>query len=384
MLPTQSGPGRKVRLAVLAFGLTITATLLLLEIGLRLAAAAGTRAGDELRRRDPMAVQVEPLGELGYRQRPGSVYRYPNGTAARANALGYRGPVVEIPKPPGVFRIVLLGGSTTHGWGVDDGGTIDAAMRRILAAERPDLRTEVVNLGFDGYDSYRLFERLHHDGLRLAPDLVIVHEGINDVRNARIPNLRDRDPRALIWESEVRRARQERARGGPTWSIRLRHWFYVMRLPSYVMSLANTSEDRRRARKAVPTMDAADDFERNMKRIAHLAQANGFPVLFSAAPSSLRVKYQPGTMVRRTYFVVDNATTQAYRDSLAARMRSLASRLAAEGRHVGYVSIGAVPREEFLDDAHLTPSGNARVAADFVAAVLPFLPSRRPEPGRGR
>jgi hypothetical protein len=97
-------------------------------------------------------------------------------------------------------------------------------------------------------------------------------------------------------------------------------------------------------------------------------------VLFSTPPSSLGLRYRPNTMVRRGYFIVDNATTQAYRDSLAARMQGVAARMADQGMDVAYVPKVAVPREEFLDDAHLTAAGNARLAAAFVAAVRPRLP----------
>ncbi|HEB53493.1 MAG TPA: hypothetical protein ENI87_09590, partial [bacterium] len=38
----------------------------------------------------------------------------------RTNSLGLRGPDVAVPKPPGTFRIVMLGDSVTFGWGVDD------------------------------------------------------------------------------------------------------------------------------------------------------------------------------------------------------------------------------------------------------------------------
>src|SRR5262245_52633443 len=85
-----------------------------------------------LRGSDPAASVIEPHGELGYRQKPRSTYRYINGTKATSNAMGFRGPEVAIPKPPELIRIVLLGGSTTHGWGVNDSETIDTFMRREL------------------------------------------------------------------------------------------------------------------------------------------------------------------------------------------------------------------------------------------------------------
>jgi lysophospholipase L1-like esterase len=71
--------------------------------------------------------------DIGCRQRPGALLRYANGTTATANARGYRGPLIRVPKPVGTFRVVLLGESTTHGWGMSDEHRIDAYLRHGLA-----------------------------------------------------------------------------------------------------------------------------------------------------------------------------------------------------------------------------------------------------------
>jgi lysophospholipase L1-like esterase len=316
---------------------------------------------------------------MGYRQKPGSVYRYANGTRATANALGYRGPVVTLPKPAGTFRIVLLGGSTTHGWGVNDDETLDRFLRDTLRRARGDLAIDVVNLGFDGYDALQLLERLRSEAPRFAPDVAIIHEGINDVRNARLRNLVDRDPRTVIWAAVLDRERAARARGGHRLWDRIKHWSYAARLPAVARNVSRQAAQTRQGAAEPPHPEAAEFFERNLRRIADYADSSGFAVLFSTAPSSLRIRYDSSGMVGRTYFVVDNATTQTYRDTLAARLQRVARALAEAGRRVAYVAHGPVPADEFLDDAHLTAAGNRRVAAEFAAAILPLLPApRRP------
>jgi hypothetical protein len=180
----------------------------LAEVAVRVYASVDEAFGTGMRSHDALAANIEPQGELGFRPKPNSVFRYSNGTAATINAMGYRGPLVAVPKPPGTFRILLLGGSTTHGWKVNDDETIDAYLRRILRRLYPGPQYEVVNLAFDGYDSNELVERLRHDGLPLAPDLVVVNAGVNDVGNARIPDLRDRDPRPLLYAGILAQLRE--------------------------------------------------------------------------------------------------------------------------------------------------------------------------------
>jgi lysophospholipase L1-like esterase len=368
----------KARVAATLLGVALFASIILAEGTLRLSAALSPNLAGQLRGVDPLAILIEPHGEFGYRQRPNRVITYPNGTKARSNALGYRGPVVSIPKPAGVFRVVLLGGSTSHGWGVNDDQTIDAHMRSQLAAAYPSRRFEVVNLGFDGYDSYQDFERLRSDGLRLQPDLVIVNSGINDVRNAWFTQLRDRDPRTLLWRADVERLRTEARLGGPTLWTRTKHWFYVARVPSFVRTRLYQWRNRihpspeTQSTRFMPTLEAADYFERNLERIASITAARGIAVLFSTPPSALRLPGTSHDTSGRTYWLTDAPMTQRYRNELDRRMQAVAAVLSRHGAPVAYVE-HTIDVSMFLDDCHLTDGGNRRVAADFVAGLAPYV-----------
>lgn len=357
------------------FGLVLVAimtgaTLLLVEVALRVYANAsdGWLAGRLSA--DPYDVLVEPMGETGYRPRPGRTFEYANGTAAHSNSMGYRGPELAIPKPAGTTRVLLLGGSTTHGWGVDDDETIDTYMRDALARLHPGRRFEVANLAFDGYDSWQLLQRLRVDGARLEPDFVIVNTGVNDVHHARFADLQDDpDPRTLLWLGELQRLRAEREAGGPSMFTRLKHHFYLFRLPGIL----------RQARGGGPSgpivahPDARDYFERNLHRIVALADSIDATLLLSTDPSSLETRYQPSDTSHRGYWLADAAATQEYRDSLDARLRSVADSARAAGLRVAFVPPAAIPPEEYLDDTHLTPAGNRRLAAAFIEALSPFL-----------
>lgn len=347
------------------------AALGMAEVALRLFARFDGDLGRQVARWDPLSTKVEPHGRFGYRQRPGAVTVYGNGTRATANALGWRGPVVQVPKPPGVVRVVLLGESTTHGWQVNDDETIDAYLRLALADRLRGRRVEVVNLAFDGYDAYQIWQRLLTDGTRLQPDALVLNTGINDVRNARFAGLGDPDPRTLIWEGEMRRLRDEATSGGPTLWTRAKHYLYLARLPGVV-------RQRRASRSVGPSStervypDAARNFERNVRRIAAEAARLGVPLLLSTPPSVLGNPEAPPDMAPRSYWVVGPAETQAYRDTLAGRLRAVARELAAAGQRVAYVP-HALPPAVFLDDCHLNPDGNRLVAADFTAALAPLL-----------
>ena len=340
---------------------------LIAEAGLRVYARIGGPFAARFEAFDPFNVQVVPFGRVGYRQRPHARLRYNNGAVATANGSGYRGPDVALAKPPGVRRIVLLGGSTTHGWGVSDDSTIDAYMRRQLAASSRG-RFEVINAALDGYDSRQLLERLQFDVLRLDPDVVIVNAGVNDVRNARFQDIVDGDPRTLIWYAEMERMRRQEAHGASLWTV-AKHYSYLLRLPSFV----------RQARKSasLPTgapvfMDAANYFEQNLRRIGRIAADSGFALILSTEPSSLRTRYAPDAPPEKTYWLDDAASTAVYRDTLDARLRKVAGDLARDGLRVRYLRQD-LPPDQFLDDAHLTANGNAALAQVFTEAALRLL-----------
>jgi lysophospholipase L1-like esterase len=344
------------------------------ELVARLYGRIGGPVGASLAAADPMRVKVEGYGEWGYRQRPGAAFNYPStGAVAHANSEGYRGPLVSRAKPPGTFRVVLLGESTTHGYGVADSQTIDTYLREDLARRMPGRPVEVVNLAFDGYDAYQIRQRLLVDGLPRSPDLVILNTGVNDVRNARYAHLAgDPDPRTLLWESEIRRQREEAARGSPGLWTRAKHWLYLARIPGLIRQ-RNAARSTPAEMLATPVYpDAMDNFERNVARIADTLAHLHIPLLLSTPPSALVMHGVTAKLDPRSYWVVDATTTQRYRDSLSARMQAVGAREAVAHAAVVYVP-HQMPPTVFLDDAHLTAEGNRRMAADFAAAAMPFL-----------
>lgn len=356
---------------------------------MRIAAAVDPALARELY--DPTEVKIRPLGPLGFAPRPGARIEYRNGTVANINAQGWRGPTVAIPKPAGTLRVLLLGGSTSHGWAVDDDQTVDAHLRAELARRYPGRRADVINLAFDGYDSYQDFERLRLEGLSLEPDVVIVNSGINDVRNAKIPNLVDRDPRSMQWGPVLERLRDEE-RNGVRLRTRVKQWLHVARVPSFVRDrLARMRNDQRvrEGRAAAPAglansalsdsmaqanPQAADYFERNLARIAALLDGKPVGLLFSTPPSALRYM-RPDARRPIEYWLADASRTQAFRDSLDGRMRRVAASVAGAGREAAYVPHDFA-QPLFLDDCHLTPEGNARLARDFADAMAPMLAAR--------
>jgi hypothetical protein len=94
------------------------------------------------------------------------------------NRAGYRGRLVAA-KRPGERRVVMLGGSTTFGFGVRPTETIAAELERRL-------RVTVINLGYPKEAAWS-FRATLADYAYLGYDVAVLYEGYNDLR---IPNRR--------------------------------------------------------------------------------------------------------------------------------------------------------------------------------------------------
>jgi hypothetical protein len=109
----------------------------------------------------------------GYRHKPDTVGLYQADMPARANRQGNRDAPVAIPKPPGVFRILLIGDSFTVGANVQEADAYGQVLEGLLNASGKQ-QFEVVNTGVGGWNPFQYAQFLEHYGAQYEPDLVLV------------------------------------------------------------------------------------------------------------------------------------------------------------------------------------------------------------------
>jgi len=98
------------------------------------------------------------------------------------NSLGYRNDELSLEKPNGVYRIVVLGGSSTYDVSIKDNAkTFTAQLEKLLKEDYGYENVQVINAGVPGYNSWEMLVNLEFRVLDLDPDLVIIYEGTNDV-----------------------------------------------------------------------------------------------------------------------------------------------------------------------------------------------------------
>lgn len=90
-----------------------------------------------------------------------------------SNSLGFRDVEHPVAKPPGVYRILVLGDSVAMGLHVDDS---EAVFPRVLekTLNQRGLKAEVLNFAVSGYNTQQEVETLKAKGLPYHPDLVLL------------------------------------------------------------------------------------------------------------------------------------------------------------------------------------------------------------------
>jgi len=100
------------------------------------------------------------------------------------NSLGFRGPEFSEIKPPNVYRIFMVGGSTMIGSGESsDDTTIPGILQKIFDSDNSNLKKiEVINAGSGGANHVSEYNLINQKLVTFSPDLVIVYDGWNSLR----------------------------------------------------------------------------------------------------------------------------------------------------------------------------------------------------------
>ncbi len=139
-------------------------------------------------------------------------FRYPASTVAtpltRTNRFGWRGPDLDLDKPPGTVRIACVGASTTASPTLRFSypELLQHWLTRWADAQGLDVRFEVINVGREGIRSPDMAAIVRYELLPVEPDYVVFYEGANDFGVPSVVHMLEeasRPPGALDTTAEV-------------------------------------------------------------------------------------------------------------------------------------------------------------------------------------
>jgi len=120
--------------------------------------------------------------EMGHQHQP-NTHAFLLGADVQINSLGLRNHEITTNKPPGTCRILVLGDSTTFGWGVHTEKTYPFLLEQSFNTHPPSTRWEkyeVINTGIGNYNTAQEVASLKDKWLALDPDVILLGWYIND------------------------------------------------------------------------------------------------------------------------------------------------------------------------------------------------------------
>ena len=285
--------------------------------------------------------------------RPHVLYARPPGLPG-VNSLGFNDDEFRVAKTPGTLRIACLGSSTTEG-GNPEGheGSYPRQLQDILQ-ERTGGKVEALNFGMAGWTTAEEMVNYFLVVQDYAPDVVVIHEAVNDVDPRRWPGFRtDYSHYRKPW-TEVHYSRPYRL------LVRFSDLFAASQLKGAAFDLQSmvTRPPQGPLRDVGGRLppETAVAFRRNILSVAEHVQAHGGRVVLATVP------YDPqsGEAVYRAGIDEHNGILR----ELAAANGFILADVDARGR-----ALPGGTHRFFLDLVHMTREGN-RFKAEVIADAM--------------
>jgi lysophospholipase L1-like esterase len=293
------------------------------------------------------------------------------------NRWGFRGENIEKEKPPGAYRIFVLGGSTVYCDRVKFEQSHCRILEKLLQAAYPDVKIEVQNAGMHWHTSEHSLIKFLTDIQDFQPDAIVVFHGINDLCRSFSPPSYARPG----YHDDYRHyygavARMVESNGGDRplidsfalntlTSFVSRYWFSDFRNPVHVPE------------RPVSEWKSLPAFRRNLRSLSDTVQSQGIALVVASQPSFYKTEMSQEELARLelTNSICRDIEFRPDRNSLIAGMQAFnaASRQIADQTGALFVDLAAaVPKttEFFVDDVHYLPAGNRVVGETLARAII--------------
>ena len=279
----------------------------------------------------------------------------------RHNAQGFRGPAIEMPKPPGRLRLAFLGGSTTYCAEVSSNEkTWPQVVTRRLADAMSGIEVDHVNAGVPGYAVSMSLANLRARVAALGPDVVVIYHATNDLayntfQLARAAGLIEKRPDAERF-----------------WLARYSLLVDLLEKNLRVASL-QTQASAPAGKLALDAGRAAAPFREDLRALVREAKLHAPVVALVTFASRLRRGQSDEALAAAAVSSLYYMPYLAPRDVLAGyeRYNDVIREVAHEEGTLLVEGADAVPADgaHFTDSVHLTDAGAERLAHRIAAAL---------------
>jgi lysophospholipase L1-like esterase len=296
----------------------------------------------------------------------------------RTNSLGFRGPETAVQKPARRFRIVVLGGSSAWGFGCTaDERTTPGRLQTLLREKYPGRDLEVINAAQIGFTSTQELIYYHRLIAPMAPDLVLLFDGYNDVL-ADLTNSASGWPlNAGLLQSRYQDSfrRQQLVRDLAAFLRQSCFLDLTSRKLSELMASARHSS----VTPIVPPATTAAGYIRNVIALSRLAGPGTVWIALQPVPAYTRKALAPE---EARILEEKEKTVHGYTERVATTYRAMEAGVRAAGLPVINLelALGTAPRLMFADECHFGDEAAERIAITIAGEwyhsnALPKSPS---------
>ena len=264
-----------------------------------------------------------------------------------------------IPKPPDVFRIICLGGSTTEGF---QSRGYPASLQRMLSDKYPARKIEVLNAGKYFYSTEHSIIQYLFYLKALEPDVLILFHAVNDlIASFTMPPFSSKPFRRDYghFYGPLANIRYPR-----TFEQFLREFFFADLLIPHLKPIL------------FGDFKSQHSFRQNLETIIKIAQCDGVHLILSnqAHCYSDKNDSDPNFLKFQRYFLVDEhhyADEKSWYQGM--ELFNSITRETAEKNLVSFVDQAAVfngRRELFRESVHLTAEGTELLAKLFFEKIV--------------
>ena len=311
------------------------------------------------------------------------------------NRWAFRGEEIELQKPPGTYRIFVMGGSTVYCGNVDFEESHPRMLELALRQRYPGRLIEVQNAGVEWYTSQHSLIQFLTKIQDFHPDAVIIYHGINDLYRSFSP--KDlafgpyQDDYAHYYGPLRGMIRSYAIRWPP---LRLLFPYTTYKLSGYWFS--DLAYDHGVTAVRIDEWKSLHAFARNMRDFADVVQAKQIALIMASQPSLYRedlTEQERGKLYLGKRFMVEDRK----KPDLTSLVKGMAafnqiSRAIARERGIPFVDLDhLIPKtlEYFVDDVHYTVPGNRLIGEAFAQRLIELrlierkLSQRDPSPVGG-
>ena len=277
------------------------------------------------------------------------------------NSLGFRGPEIAMPKPPGTVRLAFLGASTTWCGEVSGNQTVwPHLVTEALSRTYPRARLDYVNGGVPGYTMESILKNLQHRVGPLKPDVIVIYEVSNNLSG----ELRElAAKRGIIGDAKVQEL---------TWPSRHSLLWYLVEKNLRVLAAQRAAQSVQ-ARLEVDAGTLGDEFRNSLTQLVVAARANASLVAlatFSIQPRRDQSAEQQMRASASAFFYAPFVTTRLLIDGYE-RYNQIVREVARETGVLLIEGEHDIPGDSvhFTDTVHFSDAGSKAMAQRISRAL---------------